>query len=449
MRGPDGMQEGLLTVAKLDDFVPSDHPLRSMRLLVNEALAAMNARCYEIYADSGHDSIAPEKLIRALPLQVFYSIRGERHLCEALPYNLLFRSFVGLALDDLIWSHSISSKSRDRLLEHTVVGGLFAEALRLADGPGLLSKEHFSADGRLIQARASQKSLRPKDGSDDQRPGGGSGCNAQADWKGRSRSNDTHGSTTDPDARNHRKSQDTAAILCYQGHALMQNRNGLVVSAVASHANGSGERLAALAMLDAMPKVARRRSVGADKAYDTADFVAGCRERMITPYVAANDTRRGGSAVDGRTIRRASYRISEIIRKRIEEQFGRGKVVGRSRQTVFRGLRRVDLQFKPTMTASNSMRLARMPVVVPAGTTQGQAVKRLTTRRTHGATKVTVGNATGQVVAQLLSHCAANPWWSPCVIAMTKPDTSATMIAESRAPKRIGAKRAGMRTSFS
>lgn len=245
MRGPDGMQEGLLTVAKLDDFVPSDHPLRSMRLLVNEALAVMNARCYEIYADSGHDSIAPEKLIRALPLQVFYSIRGERHLCEALPYNLLFRPFVGLALNDLIWSHSTSSKSRDRLLEHTVVGGFFAEALRLADGPALLSKEHFSADGTLIQARASQKSLRPKDGS---------GRNAQADWKGRSRNNDTHGSTTDPDARNHRKSQDTAAILCYQGHVLMQNRNGLVVSAVASHANGSGERLAALAMLDAMPK---------------------------------------------------------------------------------------------------------------------------------------------------------------------------------------------------
>ena len=370
MRGADAMQESLFTVAKLDDFVPSDHPLRSIRVLVNDALAAMNARFNEVYADSGRDSIAPEKLIRALLLQVFYSIRSERQLCEQLRYNLLFRWFVGLALDDPIWDHSTFSKNRDRLLEHQVVEGFFAEVLRLADSRGLLSKEHFSVDGTLIQAWASQKSFRPKDGSDDQRPGGGSGRNAQADWKGQPRSNDTHGSTTDPDARNYRKSHNTAALLCYQGHALMENRNGLVVSAVVSHANGLGERNAALAMLDAMPSTTRRRSVGADKAYDTADFVTGCRERMVTPHVASNDTRRGGSAIDGRTTRHASYRISQIIRKRIEEHFGWGKTVGRIRQTVFRGLRRVDLQFKLTMTASNLMRLARMPVVVPTGAAQ-------------------------------------------------------------------------------
>ena len=268
-----------------------------------------------------------------------------------------------------IWDHSTFSKNRDRLLAHEVVEGFFAEVLRLADNRGLLSKEHFSVDGTLIQAWASQKSFRPKDGSDDQGPGGG-GRNAQADWKGQPRSNDTHASTTDADARNYRKSHKSAAMLCYQGHALMENRSGLVVSAVVSLADGFGERNAALAMLDAMPTTTSRRSVGADKAYDTAAFVAGCRERKVTPHVAANHTRRGGSAMDGRTTRHLSYRISQIIRKQIEEHFGWGKTIGRIRQTVFRGLQRVDQQFKLTMSASNLMRLARMPGVVPAGVLQ-------------------------------------------------------------------------------
>ena len=268
-----------------------------------------------------------------------------------------------------IWDHSTFSKNRDRLLAHEVVEGFFAEVLRLADNRGLLSKEHFSVDGTLIQAWASQKSFRPQDGSDDQGPGGG-GRNAQADWKGQPRSNDTHASTTDADARNYRKSHKSAAMLCYQGHALMENRSGLVVSAVVSLADGFGERNAALAMLDAMPTTTSRRSVGADKAYDTAAFVAGCRERKVTPHVAANHTRRGGSAMDGRTTRHLSYRISQIIRKQIEEHFGWGKTIGRIRQTVFRGLQRVDQQFKLTMSASNLMRLARMPGVVPAGVLQ-------------------------------------------------------------------------------
>ena len=368
MRGPDAMQESLFTVAKLDDFIPLDHPLRAVRVLVNAALAEMNTRFNEVYAPSGRDSIAPEKLIRALLLQVFYSIRSERQLCEQLRYNLLFRWFVGVALDDAVWDHSTFSKNRDRLLEHQVVEGFFAEVLRLADSRGLLSKEHFSVDGTLIQAWASQKSFRPKDGSDDQHPGGGDGGrNAQADWKGQPRSNDTHASTTDPDARNYRKSHNTAAMLCYQGHALMENRNGLVVSAVVSHADGFGERQAALAMLDAMPVATGRRSIGADKAYDTADFVAACRERDVTPHVASNVTRRGGSAIDRRTMRHPGYRLSQIVRKRIEEHFGWGKTIGRLRQTVFRGLRRVDQQFKLTMTASNLMRIARMPFGVPCG----------------------------------------------------------------------------------
>ena len=251
MRGDDGMQESLFTMSKLEDFVPADHPLRPIRDLVNEALEQLNGLFNEIYADTGRAGIAPEKLMRALLLQVFYSIRSERQVCEQLRYNLLFRWFVGLAIDDAVWDHSVFSKNRDRLLEHAVVEAFFAEVMRLADSKGLLSKEHFSVDGTLIQAWASHKSFRPKDGSDDQTPSG-PGRNAQVDWKGKKRSNDTHESSTDPDARMYRKSHNAASILCYQGHVLMENRSGLVVSAVVTHADGTGERAAALAMLDAV-----------------------------------------------------------------------------------------------------------------------------------------------------------------------------------------------------
>jgi len=368
MRGSDGMQESLFTIAKLEDFVPADHPLRPIRDLVNEALERLNGLFNEIYADTGREGIAPEKLMRALLLQVFYSVRSERQVCEQLRYNLLFRWFVGLAIDDAVWDHSVFSKNRDRLLEHAVVETFFAEIMRLAHAKGLLSKEHFSVDGTLIQAWASHKSFRPKDGSDDQTLSG-PGRNAQADWKGKTRSNDTHVSTTDPDARLFRKSHNAASILCYQGHVLMENRSGLVVSAVVTHADGTGERAAALAMMDLMPGQ-HPKTVGGDKAYDTNDFVAQCRERNVTPHVACNDTRQGGSAIDGRTTRHPGYRLSQTIRKRIEEHFGWGKTVGRIRQTVYRGLRRVDQHFKLTMTASNIVRIARMPTLVPQAVAQ-------------------------------------------------------------------------------
>ena len=363
MRGTDGMQEPLFTMSRLDEFVPGDHPLRSIRVLVNEALGGLNGLFNEIYADTGRASIAPEKLMRALLLQVFYSVRSERQVCEQLRYNLLFRWFVGLAIDDAVWDHSVFSKNRDRLLEHAVVEAFFTEIMRLADAKGLLSKEHFSVDGTLIQAWASHKSFRPKNGSDDQTPSG-PGRNAQADWKGKARANDTHESTTDPDARLFRKSDNTASILCYQGHVLMENRSGLVVGALVTHADGTGERAAALAMLDTVPGK-QPKSVGADKAYDTRDFVAACRERKVTPHVASNDTRRGGSAIDTRTTRHIGYALSQTIRKRIEEHFGWGKTVGRIRQTVYRGLRRVDQHFKLTMTASNILRIARMLSAAP------------------------------------------------------------------------------------
>lgn len=357
MRGCDEMQESLFTVSKLEDFVPADHPLRPVRLLVNDALKKLNGLFNLIYADSGRASIAPEKLMRALLLQVFYSVRSERMLMEQMRYNMLFRWFVGLAMDDAVWDHSTFSKNRDRLLDHQIVEAFFTEVLTLADKQGLLSKEHFSVDGTLIQAWASHKSFVRKDGSDE--PPRDGGRNAQADWKGKPRSNDTHASTTDPDARLYKKSDNTPAQMAYLGHILMENRSGLVVGAVASHADGTAERSHALRLLDCTPG-RHAKTVGADKAYDTRDFVADCRTRNVTPHVARHVRRWGGSAIDGRTTRHGGYGVSQGIRKRIEEHFGWGKTVGRIRQTMYRGLRRVDQHFKLTMVASNLSRMARI-----------------------------------------------------------------------------------------
>lgn len=290
MRGSDGMQEALFTVAKLEDFVPADHPLRPIRHFVNEALARLSGLFNTIYADTGRASIAPEKLLRAMLIQVFFSVRSERQLMEQVRYNLLYRWFIGLAIDDEVWDHSTFSKNRDRLLEDAVVESFFTEVMTLADRQGLLSREHFSVDGTLIQAWASHKSFARKDGGSDDANGGGGGRNAQANWKGKPRSNNTHASTTDPDSRLFRKSHNTAATLCYQGHVLMENRSGLVVSAVVTHADGKGERAAALAMLDRLPG-RHPKTLGADKAYDLRDFVQACRQRRVTPHVASNIVR--------------------------------------------------------------------------------------------------------------------------------------------------------------
>jgi transposase len=367
MRGADAMQEALFTFTRLEEFVPEDHPLRGVRLLVNESLERLNGLFDTIYADTGRASIAPEKLMRALLLQVFYSVRSERQLMEQIRYNLLFRWFVGLAIEDVVWDHSVFSKNRDRLLEHEVVESFFTEVMTLADRAGLLSKEHFSVDGTLIQAWASHKSFRPKDGGGDG-PAAGSGRNAEADWKGQRRSNQTHASTTDPDARLFRKGKSQPAILAYQGHVLMENRSGLVVGAVVTHADGFGERAAALAMLDTVPGTGPK-TLGADKGYDMRDFVAACRQRSVTPHVAVNEAHQGGSALDGRTTRHHGYGLSQVVRKRIEEHFGWGKTVGRLRQTVYRGIRRVDQHFKLTMSASNLLRIARILRAVPQGAT--------------------------------------------------------------------------------
>lgn len=282
MRGSDTMQERLFTMARLEDFVPADHPLRPVQRMVNEALKGLNGLFNEMYADHGRASVAPEKLVRALLLQVLYSVRSERLLVEQLHYNLLFRWFVGLAIDDAVWDHSTFSKIRDRLLDHAAIEAFFAEVMAQAEKAGLLSDEHFSVDGTLIKVWASHKSFQPKDGPPND---GGPGRNTQGDWRGKPRSNDNHESTTDPEARQHRKSHGSEAILCYQGHVLIENANGLVVNARASQASGFAERESALAVLAEL-LCTRPRSVGADKAYDIAQFVAAARKIEVTPHVA-------------------------------------------------------------------------------------------------------------------------------------------------------------------
>ena len=357
MRGTDITQESLFTMAKLDDFVPPDHPLRAMRGLVNEALARLNGLFGTIYADRGRASIAPEKLMRALLLQILYSVRSERMLMEQLQYNLLFRWFVGVAIDEAVWDHSVFSKNRDRLLEHDVIGQFFREVVGLAEKHGLLSKEHFSVDGTLLQAWASQKSFQSKE---DPPSDSGGPRNASSDFRGQQRKNDTHQSKSDPDARLYRKSVKTGALLSYQGHILMEHRNGLVRDARVSLATGRGERETALVMLDDL-RGAHRKTVAADKAYDSADFVADCRKRNVTPHVAQNIKNRR-SAIDGRTTRHSGYTVSQKLRAWIETHFGWGKTVGNLRQVKVRGRQHVEQLFRLTMAASN---LVRMRTLLP------------------------------------------------------------------------------------
>jgi transposase len=350
MRGADVMQEPMFLTVQLEQFVPGDHPLRALRPLIDEALKGLNGLFEGMYADGGRDSIPPERLLRAQLLQVLYSIRSERQLCEQLQYNLLFRWFVGLPMDQRAWDHSTFSKNRDRLLEQEVIPALFGEVVAAARSRGLLSEEHFSVDGTLIQAWASHKSFRPKD----EPPRGGGGPNKAVDFHGESRTNDTHASVTDPDARLLRKSKGHEARLCYQGHTVMENRHGLIVAAEISHGRGpKAEWDTGLELLKRLPG-RRRKTVGADKGYDTAAFVQGCRQHRITAHVASKVK---GSAVDGRTLRHAGYLASQRKRKRIEEPFGWIKLIGNLRQVKQRGLPRVNALFQFGMLAWNLVRM--------------------------------------------------------------------------------------------
>jgi len=357
MRGMDITQESLFSTVHLESFVPPTHPLRQVRDLFDTALKRLNGLLDCIYAESGRESIPPERLLRAQLLQVLYTIRSERQLVEQINYNLLYRWFVGLSIDDEVWSHSTFSKNRDRLLEHDVIPALFAEVVELARKKSLLSEEHFSVDGTLIQAWASQKSFRRKDDSD--QPPKDGGRNAERDFHGERRLNDSHQSRTDPEARNYKKSRGTEAKMAYLGHTLMENRNGLIVDARVSQADGYGERTTALEMLADLPG-SRRKTVGADKNYDTRDFVGECRDMKITPHVARNDKRQGGSAIDNRTSRHEGYKVSQRLRKRIEEGFGWGKTIGMIRQVKVRGQARVNAVFNLTFVGWNLIRMCKI-----------------------------------------------------------------------------------------
>lgn len=360
MRGADAYNEALFSTVRLEDFVPAKHPLRPIRQWVNDALSKMDARfsaMYEADVKGGRPSIAPEKLMRAMLLQVLYSVRSERQLVEQIQYNLLFRWFVGLAIEDTVWNHSVFSKNRDRLIEHDAVTELFNATVQMAEQRGLLSGEHFSVDGTLIQAWASHKSLRRKDGSDDGRP--------PEDWRGQPRGNDTHESTSDPESRLYRKSHAAPALPSYLGHVLTDNRHGLVVNVQASTSDGTAEREVAAQMLADVAGPGKRVTVGADKAYDTKGFVKACREIGVTPHVAQNSGRIGGSAIDGRTTRHAGYGMSQRKRKCIEQCFGWGKVVGPIRQVMVQGLDKVDQFLTLTMAAYNLTRLRTLAQLHP------------------------------------------------------------------------------------
>ncbi len=362
MRGADSYNESLFSTVRLDEFVPAKHPLRAIRTWVNDALSKMDAKfsgMYEADIKGGRPSIAPEKLMRAMLLQVLYSVRSERQLVEQIQYNLLFRWFVGLAIDDEVWHHSVFSKNRDRLIEHDAVTDLFNATVDMAERRGLLSGEHFSVDGTLIHAWASHKSMRRKDGSDDD--------NSPDNWKGESRSNDTHESTSDPESRLYRKSSAAPALPSYLGHVLTDNRYGLVVNVKASTAGGTAERDVAAQMLTDVAKPGKRVTVGADKAYDTKGFVKACRERNVTPHVACNTGRIGGSAIDARTTRHAGYAVSQRKRKCIEQCFGWGKVIGPIRQVMVQGLDKVDQVLTLTMAAYNLTRLRGLAQLRPQG----------------------------------------------------------------------------------
>jgi transposase len=349
MRGDERFQDGIFSYVSLEQRVPQDHPLRAVRQLTDKVLQSLSGEFDQRYAASGRPSIAPEYILRALLLQVFYSVRSERLLVEQIDDNLLFRWFVGLGMDDAVWNHAVFSKNRDRLLTSEVAQRFFAEVNRQARK--FMSDEHFTVDGTLIQAWASQKSFRKKDGSDD-----GDGSN----FHGQQRKNDTHVSTTDPDARLYKKSYGKESKLSYLGHALVENRNGLIAAAMVTHADGYAERDAALLMLHQRQKNRSRRiTVGADKAFDTRDFVATVRELNVTPHVTKYENGRR-SSLDRRTTRQAGYALSLSRRWLVEKCFGWLKQTGPLSQVKYRGLKKVDWLFVFSCAAHNLIRLPRL-----------------------------------------------------------------------------------------
>ena len=369
MRGEDRDSGALFSYVSCEARVPADHPLRAIRAIVGEALDVLSPAFEELYSKTGRPSIAPEKLLRALLLQAFYGIRSERQLMEQLNYNLLFRWFAGLSMDAPVWDATVYSKNRDRL----IAGDIAVRFLRAIVGTervrGLLSDEHFSVDGTLIDAWASMQSFRRKDGGDDD-TGAPPGRNAARDFRGEKRSNETHASTTDPDARLYRKGNGQSSRLCFIGHVLLENRSALIVDATLTHANGTVERAAALAMLDRRTHRRGRITLGADKAYDVSGFVGELRARRVTPHIAidghpSKNGRRRKTAVDGRTTRHPGYASSQRVRKRIEESFGWIKSSAGLAKTRHRGIERAGWMFTLTAAACNLVRLPRLLAEAP------------------------------------------------------------------------------------
>jgi transposase len=355
MRGRDERSEGLFSYVSCEARVPAAHPLRAILPIADAALTSLSGEFEALYAANGRPSIPPEKLLRALLLQAFYSVRSERRLMEQLDYNLLFRWFVGLGLDEPVWDVTVFTKNRERLLTGEIAAKFLRAILDQSPVSALLSDEHFSVDGTLIQAWASMKSFRPKDGSGEPP---GPGRNGERDFHREKRGNATHASTTDPEAKLFRKGRGKEAKLCFMGHALMENRHGLIVDGRVSEATGTAERDEAAAMLAAVPG-RHPITLGGDKGYDMAGFVAAVRELRVTPHVARNTSNRR-SAIDGRTTRHPGYELSQRARKRIEEAFGWIKEVALMRRARHRGKARVGGQFTLAAAAYDLIRLPKL-----------------------------------------------------------------------------------------
>lgn len=356
MRGQDNQQSDMFSYLSPEQRVRADHPLRAIRAMADLALWSMSARFDEMYSQTGRPSIPPEKLLRAQLIQMLYSVRSERLLMEEIDYSVLFRWFVGMNLDEPVWDVTVFTKNRDRLLDGDVAREFLCEVVKQAQEKKLTSDEHFTVDGTLVEAWASLKSFQRKDGKNTPPDDPG---NPTVDFHGEKRSNQTHESTTDPDALLARKGNGKEAKLSYNGNLLMENRNGLIITTELFQANGTAERDAALVMLEQVPGE-KRVTVGADKAYDTKDFVAECRNMQVTPQVAQNLKRSGGSAIDKRTTRHDGYAISQKKRKRIEESFGWLKTIALMRKVRHRGIHKVGWVFTFAAAAYNLVRMRNL-----------------------------------------------------------------------------------------
>jgi transposase len=355
MRGNDNKTEALFVYVSPETFVPRNHPLRPIRTMADKALSELNDEFEAMYSHTGRPSIPPEKLLKGLLLQALYTIRSNRLLVEQIGYNVLFRWFLGLALNEEVWDHSTFSTNQERLIKSDAARKFLGKIVEQARKANLLSDEHFSVDGTLIEAWASIKSFQPKDG-----PKNPVGRNQEKDFHGKKLKNDTHASTTDPDSRLFKKSAGREAKLSYMGHALMENRNGLIVDGMVTQSSGTAEREAAAEMVASVPGT-KRITVGGDKNYDTRDFVETLRELHATPHVAQNNTNRS-SAIDGRTTRHEGYKVSQKVRKQIEETFGWVKTIGNLRKTRHRGVEKVDWYFTLTAAAYNLVRMRNLGV---------------------------------------------------------------------------------------